>query len=66
MSYGPLKNCYKCKKPLDLKDPNNGGYCGGNRCLILDAAPKPAPPNGPNRKQRRAAAKRARKNALPE
>ena len=61
MSYGPLKNCYKCKAPLILSDPANEGYCGGAFCLG-DPVPKVASiPNGPNQKQRRAAAKRARK-----
>jgi hypothetical protein len=36
MSYGPLAKCYKCKKELDINDPQNGGYCGGNYCIVED------------------------------
>ncbi len=70
MSYGPLSKCWKCKTPLDLNDLGNGGYCGGHYCLL-----HPVRQSGPvqllrksdkkyadglNRKQRRAAARKAR------
>lgn len=69
MSYGPLKNCYRCKTPLDLNDPANGGYCGGDYCLAYGKSDlmkrdeqKAAIAAGPNRQERRIAAAKARRN----
>lgn len=78
MSYGPLKNCHRCKVPLNLSDPSNEGYCGGDFCFG-DPVPKElsiltnrkqryglnrGQRDGLNRKERRVAAKRARKKLI--
>lgn len=73
MSHGPTEACVKCKAPLNLNDPRNGGYCGGHLCM-LDPMYKAADPYDFNaaewderlapkgtRKQRRAAEAKARK-----